>query len=420
MILEAARLNTPDSAKIILANAIRQVPQSIKIWIRAQELEIDVSAKKRVVRKAIEHIPNSILLWKTAVSLEDDQENAKILLSRAVECIPTSIELWLALVRLETYANGKKILNKARTVLPTSHEIWITAAKLEEENSDQAKVDLIITRGTQQLIAKGSKINREQWIQEAEVCESEGFIGVCKSIIQTSIGTGIELSLQKHTFIDDAEQCVLRKSIETARNIYSYLIQTFPEKKSVWRRAAFFEREHGTSRQLEEVLENAVTNCPNAEILWLMAAKDKWQSGNIPAAKIILERAFAANENSEQIWLAAIKLEVETGNIETARTFLEQARIKANTPRVWMKSVMLEWQTKSIAAAFQLVNTSLVSFPTFAKLWMIKGQMLTLESKDIPAARLNYSQALKYHPKNTILWILASRLEESSVFFRLI
>jgi pre-mRNA-processing factor 6 len=66
--LECARLNTPDNAKIILANAVRHLPDSVKIWLRAASLEpeSDVKARKRILRRALEFIPNSVTLWKSA------------------------------------------------------------------------------------------------------------------------------------------------------------------------------------------------------------------------------------------------------------------------------------------------------------------------------------------------------------------
>lgn len=41
---------------------------------------------------ALENIPNSVRLWKAAVELEEP-EDAKILLARAVECCPQSVEV---------------------------------------------------------------------------------------------------------------------------------------------------------------------------------------------------------------------------------------------------------------------------------------------------------------------------------------
>ena len=43
-----------------------------------------------------------------------------------------------------------------------------------------------------------------------------------------------------------------------------------------------------------------------------------------------------------QIWLAAAKLEWESNEIERARAVLHRARVRAPSPRVYMKSALLE------------------------------------------------------------------------------
>ena len=54
------------------------------------------------------------------------------------------------------------------------------------------------------------------------------------------------------------------------------MLKVFPNKKNVWLRAAYFEKNHGTREQLEGLLQKAVAHCPKAEVLWLMGAKSKW------------------------------------------------------------------------------------------------------------------------------------------------
>lgn len=53
--LEAARLQPGDTAKAVVAQAVRHLPQSVRIYIRAAELETDVRAKKRVLRRGKHH-----------------------------------------------------------------------------------------------------------------------------------------------------------------------------------------------------------------------------------------------------------------------------------------------------------------------------------------------------------------------------
>ena len=67
--------------------------------------------KKIVLRRSLEFVPNSVKLWKTAIELEDVSD-ARIMLARAVECVPHSVDMWLALAKLETYENARKVLNQ--------------------------------------------------------------------------------------------------------------------------------------------------------------------------------------------------------------------------------------------------------------------------------------------------------------------
>jgi pre-mRNA-processing factor 6 len=66
--------------------------------------------------------------------------------------------------------------------------------------------------------------------------------------------------------------------------VYSHSLETFLAKKSIWLRAAHFERQHGTRDSLESLLQRAVAHCPQAEVLWLMGAKSKWLAGKLELA----------------------------------------------------------------------------------------------------------------------------------------
>jgi pre-mRNA-processing factor 6 len=107
--LEAARLQTPENARALLARGVQQLPNSVKLWMQAARIEVDDAAKRRVLRKALERNSNSVRLWKAAVELHEE-DAALMLLSRAVECCPDQVDLWIALVRLEPdFQRGKKV-----------------------------------------------------------------------------------------------------------------------------------------------------------------------------------------------------------------------------------------------------------------------------------------------------------------------
>ncbi|KAJ7389286.1 Pre-mRNA-processing factor 6 [Desmophyllum pertusum] len=410
--LEAIRLQPPETAKSVCAQAVGQLPQSVRLWIKAAALEDETKAMKRVYRKALEQIPNSVRIWKAAVELEGP-EDAQIMLSRAVECCPTSVELWLALARLETYENARKVLNKARENIPTDRQVWITAAKLEEANDNLPMVEKIIDRAVTSLKANGVEINRDLWSKDAEESEKAGSVVTCRAIIDIVIGIGVEEEDRKHTWMEDANSCIANNAFECARAIYAHALSVFPSKKSVWLRAAHFEKNHGTRESLEALLQNAVKHCPKAEVLWLMGAKSKWMAGEIFQARSILALAFQANPNSEEIWLAAVKLESENNEDQRARKLLQRARLNACTPRVMMKSIKLEWVLRNLSEAEKLLGEAVQRYPDFAKLWMMKGQIHE-ELTHFDDARESYKQGTKKCPRSIPIWLLLARLEESS------
>ncbi|KAI1362908.1 PRP1 splicing factor [Xylaria arbuscula] len=410
--LENIRLNDQRNARIIAANAIKKNNRSVRLWVEAMKLEDDARSKKRVIRHALDHIPESEALWKEAVNLEEDPEDAKLLLAKATELIPLSVDLWLALARLESPENAQKVLNRARKHCRTSHEIWIAATRLQEQLGEGEKVN-VMKRAVQVLAKESAMPKREDWITEAEKCEEEGAIISCGAIIRETLGYGLdEDDDRKETWLEDARGSIDRGKYETARAIYAYALRVFPTSKTIWLAAADLERNYGKREDLWQVLEKAVNAVPHSEVLWMMLAKEKWQAGEVDNARRVLARAFQQNPNNEDIWLAAVKLEAENDQIEQARGLLKQARQEAPTDRVWMKSVAFERQLDNLDEALDLVQQALNLFPSYPKLWMMKGQIYEALGKK-PQAREAYATGVKAVPGSVPLWLLYSRLEES-------
>ncbi|KAI0434423.1 PRP1 splicing factor [Xylaria sp. FL1042] len=410
--LENIRLNDQRNARIIAANAIKKNSRSVRLWVEAMKLEDDARSKKRVIRHALDHIPESEALWKEAVNLEENPEDAKLLLAKATELIPISVDLWLALARLESPENAQKVLNRARKHCPTSHEIWIAATRLQEQLGEGEKVN-VMKRAVQVLVKESAMPKREEWITEAEKCEQEGAIISCGAIIRETLGYSLdEDDDRKETWLEDARGSINRGMYETARAIYAYALRVFPTSKTIWLAAADLERTYGKREDLWQVLEKAVNAVPHSEVLWMMLAKEKWQAGEVDNARRVLARAFQQNPNNEDIWLAAVKLEAENDQIEQARGLLKQARQEAPTDRVWMKSVAFERQLNNHDEALDLVQQALNLFPSYAKLWMMKGHIYEDIGKK-PQAREAYATGVKAVPSSIPLWLLYARLEES-------
>lgn len=414
--LEAAELATPSNARVILANAVRHVPTSVKVWMRAADLETEPRLKKAVLRRALIFVPNSVKLWKAAVEAEDEAE-AKVLLARAVECVPHSVEMWLALAKLETYDNARKVLNDARRAVPTDASIWIAAAQLEEAAGagHEDNVERIIARAVESLRAHQAVLDRDTWLNHALEAERAGSPLTCAAIIRATLSLGVEDEDRKRTWTADADEFVSKGAFAAARAVYAYTLKVFPTAQAVWRAAAALEQKHGSFEDLDAILKRACEHCPTAENLWLMAAKEHWMHGSVPTARAILREAFKTNPNSERIWLAAVKLEWENGELGLARKLLATARENAPSPRVWMKSALLEREDPAAGAGAErvLLDEGLEKFPLDWKMWLMRAQAEEAAG-NVEAARTQYRQGLQHCPKCIPMWIAAARLEEKS------
>ncbi|KAG2092327.1 uncharacterized protein F5147DRAFT_822575, partial [Suillus discolor] len=300
--------------------------------------------------------------------------SGRILLSLAVEVIPLSVELWLALACLEIPERAKAVLNKARKSVPTSHEIWIAAGRLLEQratgdpdkSTETRNKEFELVEKTIELTVRQHQVllTREQWVKEAERCESDGSLRTCEAIIKATVSMEVEVEDRLDTWVSDAESAEARDMVRTARAVLANALKVFPDQRNLWRKAADLEKAHGTMEPLDGVLSQAVQYCPQAEVLWLMSAKEKWLAGDVPAVHEVLERVFIANPESEQIWLAAVKL--ENGELDVATELLVCAQTVADTEQIWMKSAVFERQKGQYTAALETISAALSKFPEFA------------------------------------------------------
>ena len=413
--LEAARLHPVPVAKTILGAAVRHLPASVKIFLKAADLEVDDASKKAVLRKALEANPTSVTLWKAAIELED-AEDARILLGVAVEKVPHSVEMWLALARLESHQNARRVLNQARNALPAERAIWMAAAKLEEGQNDAESVEKIVKHAIRSLAKHDAVVSRAQWLRDAHSAEASGAPLTAAAIVKHTVGMGVDPEDRLRTWAGDASGAKELGAIATARAILAHALSAFPSKRSLWMQAVELERSNGTKQSLDEVLAAASERLPRVEIFWLVRAKEKWTSGDVEGAREVLTEAFKANPDSEQVWLAAAKVEWESGEVERARVLLSRARDRAPSARVYMKSALLEREYSKFDDAHNLIEEGIAKYPNFAKLHMMGGQIC---AEDLPRNISNLERARKFFKRglencqnNATLWTLASRLEE--------
>lgn len=370
--IEAARLHPPNIARGILGRAVRNVPKSLVVWLKAVELEDDDSGKRRVLHKALQIIPQSASLWQAAVDLENPS-GAKNLLIRAVEAAPKAVELWLALAKLEPYPIAKQVLKRAQDQNPGNLSIIVTEAQLEEaENGQDASV-------VNEIIAEGMRtvggVKRDVWLQHAKIAELAGHTGTVRAIVHHAAVLGVEDDMRESSWGEYANRYENEKLWHLARAFHELLTATFPFQVNLWQEFVAFERRRQEDPYtVKHVLEKAVEMCSQAQILWLMLAKEVWKDEGVETARQVLQRAFGIIPSADGVWVAAAKLESETGNVVRARNVLAQAREATSSARVWMKSALLERRAGDYIAERRLICTGLDTFSNHEKLWLMLAQ----------------------------------------------
>ncbi len=111
----------------------------------------------------------------------------------------------MGLAHLETPERAKAVLNKARKAVRTSHEIWIAAGRhleqeaishpsksFEEHSKELEDVNKTIEVGVREPRRHQVLLTQEQWLKDAERCESEGSPRTCDVIIKATVAMEIE------------------------------------------------------------------------------------------------------------------------------------------------------------------------------------------------------------------------------------
>lgn len=335
--LEAVDLN-PGCERAVLATAVRSLPRSQSLWLRAAKSEQAPAAQRAVLRRALEVLPKAVPLWRAAVALEEP-DDARILLSRAVELVPAALELWLALARLESYDGARAVLNAARRALPGERAVWMAAARLEETRGNDSNVAAVVAAAVRSLTAQNAIGTRKDWLNEAVAAEREGCLLVCQAIVAATATLNITLASKQEASSSDsgataatplsddeliavwradvdallnknsgnhttASSSVVNASsagyvsesgfvaIDTARSLLQHAVATFPAREALWITLTEFEAAHGDLTLMRAVLAKAVERCPRTELLWLRAARLARDSGSLETARGILDQAF--------------------------------------------------------------------------------------------------------------------------------
>ena len=120
------------------------------------------------------------------------------------------------------------------------------SARAERVRKLAISVDKLMAAAVATLKRKQVILSREQWLQEAERCESEGSALTAQAIVKATIHLEVEEEDRRNVWLEDADRAEKGGFFEVARACFVVLLETFSSSQAVWRKAAEFEKAHGT------------------------------------------------------------------------------------------------------------------------------------------------------------------------------
>jgi pre-mRNA-processing factor 6 len=400
--LENVRLHRVDLkySKIIVAEGVKYNPKSLRLWLKATELEQEDFNKRRVLRKALEALPKCEELWLQLVELEESDEERFKILTKSLELIPTSQSLWFKLVSIQEYKDARSTLNSARKALGSDNVmVWMRACRLEFEHSEPEKVSKLIKKAF-----KECSLSRDEWYQRAVQFEEENFTYIATVIVSELLSTEEK---NYDLWVSDSEK--YSDYVFIMKTILNQVVIHFPKKTSIWRKLIGVYKKNFELEELYKIFENIVELMPKNALFWLMYSKELWKNGDLEKAKEVLNRALETLPTNVEVWCALMKLETISKNFDAVDRIFEEAKSKVPNDRIWYKYVHVLRETGRLDTALAVLDQGLLEFTSW-KMFLQKSQILESEN-DLNGARQVLSNATKLMPMVPQLWIAASRLD---------
>jgi pre-mRNA-processing factor 6 len=412
--LEAARMEPLERARAILAKGVKFIPKSIRLWLNCAKKETDPAVKIKVLKKALKLIPQSEKIWRELIELSMGEVEAKDYLGNAVKCVPDCLDFWLSYAKLAPYDEARLILNKANDNFKNSErKVWIHAAKLEETNGNPQKCEIVIQRGLKKITKKKIQIRREDWLEEAFLCEKSESNATAKAIIGAIFELDKTEADYEKQWIEDVDHAIARENHACAKSILEIALQNCPQVKEIWYKAIKFEKMFGTQSGLDELLTIAVKHHPDSAEFWMRLARCCIIKNDMDNARAVLLEAQKTCINKESIYLARVHLEKESSKLEEARQIVKEARDLLNSEKTWLESILLERQFSNNNNGLKLAKEAIKSLP--------ESITLHLQLVEILESLNFYSEAKSFLEKvknskigrtDTKVWVRLILLEE--------
>ncbi|TKY87772.1 hypothetical protein EX895_003353 [Sporisorium graminicola] len=404
--LALARLSNPEEAKKVLNEARKTIPTSHEIWIAAARLLEETEADEVKVDKTVAAAVKA--LRKAGAELSRDQwfaeaervekQGSPLVCSAIIKAtIELDIEqedrraVWVedaqsALERGCVEA-ARSILAYTLRVFPDRPAIWTQAVALEQQHGNIDSVSALLERA----VSNCPKAE-DLWLTHAAVKSEAGDISGARSVLIRAFDANIgseKISLAAAKLESETGEVVAAgKLLERAR------VEVGTAR--VWLKSALFERDHGSLKRAEELVDEALVKFASFDKLYMLGAElARMRLGDegTKKAREYLSRGTRACPTSSALWILASRLETSLNLTIRSRALLERARLlNPLSAPIWYESIQTELLSSppNPTQAKTLLARALQALPASGLLWSLA---IALEPR--PGRKTKMTDALK-------------------------
>ena len=173
----------------------------------------------------------------------------------------------------------------------------------------------------------------------------------------------------------------------------------------VWMKSTVLEISLGESQEALRMADQALAFHARFWKLYLIKAQLLERLENYDAARETLSKGTKACPDCVPVWLGAARLEEARGQVSKARSILEIARLKINSPQLWLCAVRVERRAGNHKAAATLMAKALQQCRNAGTLW---AEAIAMEPR--AQQKTKSSDALKACDNDPHVIVAVSRL----------
>ncbi|KAK3373279.1 putative pre-mRNA splicing factor prp1 [Lasiosphaeria ovina] len=269
-----------DEARDILATARHNAPTD-RVWMRSVAFERQLGNSDtalELVREGIKLFPSAPKLYMMKGQIYEDLcqlAEAREAYSTGVRAVPSSVPMWLLYSRLEerngNVVKARSVLDRARQAVPKAPELWVELIRVERRASNLTQAKSLMAKALQQMPKSGLLWAERILNLEARTQRKALLAEALKKVEDDPI-----------LLVTVARILWAERKLDRAQSWFEKALLLDRDMGDSWAWYYKFLLQHGTEEKRKELVAKCILNDPHHGEHWQAIAKDPRNANKKP------------------------------------------------------------------------------------------------------------------------------------------